>query len=196
MIEGKSVYLRAIEESDLAQLMSWRNNPEFRQFFRETAEINTNRQAQWFDMINRSDSPHVMFSIVNNESNELLGACGLCYIDLINRSADFSIYIGFDNLYIDRLFAVDAANLLMRYGFDVMNLHRLWAEIYSIDDKKNTFFQAIGFKQDAVFRETYWHRGKWHDSIFYSILESDDRMAEDSSERNVNKTKHIEDRMV
>ena len=38
-------------------------------------------------------------------TGRLLGACGLCYIDFINRSADFSIYIGADDLYIDELYA-------------------------------------------------------------------------------------------
>ena len=30
MLKGKIVYLRAIEKSDLKQLLVWRNNPKFR----------------------------------------------------------------------------------------------------------------------------------------------------------------------
>ena len=79
-----------------------------------------------------------MFSIIELESDRLLGACGLCYIDWINKNADFSIYIGADNLYIDDNFAPDAGSIMARYGFEELGLHRLWAEIYDYDDlKKN-----------------------------------------------------------
>ena len=57
-----------------------------------------------------------MFAIVDLSTNELVGVCGLCYIDWINRNADFLIYIGKDSLYIDEVYAVDAAKVMMKYG--------------------------------------------------------------------------------
>ncbi|CAM5563634.1 GNAT family N-acetyltransferase OS=Lysinibacillus sphaericus OX=1421 GN=LS41612_19540 PE=4 SV=1 [Lysinibacillus sphaericus] len=33
MLKGNLVGLRAIEKTDLTQLLQWRNNPEFRRFF-------------------------------------------------------------------------------------------------------------------------------------------------------------------
>lgn len=173
MIKGKYVFLRAIEESDLPSLKSWRNNPDLRKYFRETLEINMAKQRLWFNSINEPNSKQVMFSIIDSCTDELLGACGLCYIDWINRSADFSIYIGNDNIYIDDKYAKDAADLMMDYGFNVLNLHRLWAEIYSFDTKKKILFKSMRFKKEAVLRETYWYQGQWHNSIFYSRLSTD-----------------------
>ena len=174
MIMGKKyVNLRAIERVDLPQLMRWRNKAEFRKYFRETSEINIAKQNQWFDMINSVNSIHKMFAILDSDSNKLIGACGLCYIDWINRSADFSIYIGHNDLYIDNKYAVEAAELMIDYGFNVLNLHRLWAEIYSIDEAKKTFFDIINFKLDGELRQTYWHNNKWHNSLFYSLLNNE-----------------------
>jgi RimJ/RimL family protein N-acetyltransferase len=172
MIIGSNyVSLRAIEKDDLPQLMKWRNNPEFRKYFRENSEINIAKQHRWFEMINNVNSIHKMFAIV--DSNRLIGACGLCYIDWINRSADFSIYIGYNDLYIDNKYAVEAAELMIDYGFNVLNLHRLWAEIYSIDEAKKTFFDIINFKLDGELRQTYWHNNQWHNSLFYSLLSNE-----------------------
>lgn len=173
MIQGKNVGLRALEKDDLPQLMQWRNNPSMRKFFRETDEINAFNQLKWFENVVAKNSIHKMFAIVKSDTNELMGACGLCYIDWVNRSADFSIYLGYDNLYIDEKFAVEAAQLMRDYGFNVLNLHRLWAEIYSIDHAKKSFFDTLSFTLDGTFRETYWHEGKWHDSLFYSLLSTD-----------------------
>lgn len=173
MINGQNVALRAIEEKDLVQLMHWRNNPKLRKYFRETDEINITNQKKWFEIVNSKNSKHKMFSIINLATGELMGACGLCYIDWINRSADFSIYLGYDNIYIDDKYAIEAANLMRDYGFNVLNLHRLWAEIYSIDEPKKLFFKNLKFKLDGEFRETYWYNGKWHNSLFYSFLRTD-----------------------
>lgn len=173
MLSGEYVALRAIEQDDLIQLMTWRNNPEFRKFFRETSEINMINQEKWFSSIIEKNSLNKMFSIIKLDTNELIGACGLCYIDWINRSADFSIYIGYNDLYIDEKFAIDAGKLMMSYGFNVLNLHRLWAEIYSFDNKKKKFFNHLGFTMDGKFRDTYWFNGKWNDSLFFSCLSKD-----------------------
>jgi len=175
MIMGTNyVNLRAIEKDDLPQLMQWRNKPEFRKYFRETSEINISKQNKWFDMINAINSIHKMFAIVDSESNKLLGACGLCYIDWVNRSADFSIYIGHNDIYIDNKYAVEASELLVDYGFNVLNLHRLWAEIYSIDKAKKIFFDNINFNLDGELRHTYWHNNEWHNSLFFSLLSRDE----------------------
>ena len=173
MLNGKYIYLRAIEKEDLPQLMEWRNKPSLRKYFRETAEINSINQTKWFDIVNDKNSIHKMFAIVKKDTDELMGACGLCYIDWVNRSADFSIYLGFDNIYIDEKYAVDAANIMRDYGFDILNLHRLWAEIYSMDEPKKKFFDILNFKLDGEFRETYWYNKQWHSSLFYSLLSTD-----------------------
>ena len=173
MIVGQYSSLRAIERNDLPQLMQWRNNPELRKYFRETSEINSINQDKWFDMINDMNSIHKMFAIIETDTNRLIGACGLCYIDWMNRSADFSIYIGYKDIYIDDTYAIDAGELLRDYGFDILNLHRLWAEIYSIDEPKKKFFNTLNFQLDGELRQTYWYDAVWHNSLFYSLLSNE-----------------------
>ena len=174
MLEGKYTVLRAVEKKDLSVLKDWRNKPELRKFFREINELNDVNQEKWFESICDKNSNNKMFVILKKDSGELMGACGLCYLDWINRSADFSIYLGYKNLYIDDKYAIDAAELLIEYGFAILNLHRLWAEIYSIDDSKKVFFNKLGFTLDGEFRETYWYNNKWHNSLFYSLLSTDE----------------------
>lgn len=170
MLSGKIVGLRAIEKSDMPALMEWRNNPSHRQYFREYRELNSDKQSSWYERFVLNDPNTIMFAIVELKTAKLLGACGLCYINWISRNADFSIYVGADNLYIDKKFAPDAAKVMMRYGFNELCLHRVWAEVYDFDERKIEFFENLNFKLDGRFRENYWHDGKWHDSMFFSLL--------------------------
>jgi RimJ/RimL family protein N-acetyltransferase len=170
MLKGNFVGLRAIERDDLSILLEFRNKPEYRRYFREYRELSMENQNVWYGETVMKDPKTVMFSIIELDSERLLGACGLCYIDWINKNADFSIYIGADNLYIDDKFAPDAGLVMARYGFEELGLHRLWAEIYDFDDLKRKFFENFGFKLEGRHRETHWSEGKWHDSLFYSLL--------------------------
>lgn len=170
MLKGNFVGLRAIERSDLSTLLEFRNKPEYRRYFREYRELSMANQNVWYEEIVMKDPKTIMFSIIELESNRLLGACGLCYIDWANKNADFSIYIGADNLYIDDKFALDAALIMAQYGFKELGLHRLWAEIYDFDNPKMKFFENMGFELEGRHRETHWSEGKWHDSLFYSLL--------------------------
>lgn len=167
MLMGKKVGLRAIEKYDLPQLLYWRNQPEYRRYFREYRELNMTNQEAWFERCVIQDNSTIMFAIVDVHTDELLGACGLCYIDWINRNADFSIYIGKDEVYIDDVYAIEAAQLMMKYGFEELNLHKLWAEIYSFDEKKKVMFDKLGFSLEGCHKETHWTEGQWCDSLFY-----------------------------
>ena len=170
MLTGDYVGLRTITEGDLPQLLEWRNRPEYRQYFREYRELSAEHQQAWFENTVLSDPQTRMFSIVELKSNRLLGACGLCSIDWNNRNADFSIYIGMDDLYIDQRFAPDAGRVLLRYGFEELNLHRVWAEIYCIDIPKQELFHTLGFQLEGKHPETHWTQGRWVNSLLYGLL--------------------------
>ncbi len=162
-----------MEEEDLPQLLEWRNDPQFRRFFREYRELNHAQQRAWFETKVNNDLFTRMFSIVKAEDGRLLGACGLCYIDWVNRTADFSIYIGYNGLYIDETFAPDAARAMAGYAYGELGLNRLWAEIYSFDVKKKAFFETLGFTLEGTHRQTHWAEGAWCDSFFFGLLRSD-----------------------
>lgn len=175
MLKGEFIALRAIEREDLPQLLEWRNRPEYRRYFRENRELSMQNQSIWYENTVLKDPNVIMFSIESLENGRLLGVCGLCYINWINKNADFSIYIGADDLYIDEKYAPDAAITMAKYAFDELGLHRLWAEIYDFDEPKKRLFDKTGFKLDGRHRETHWTEGKWCDSLYYSLLECEYR---------------------
>jgi RimJ/RimL family protein N-acetyltransferase len=183
MLRGALTGLRAIEEADLAQLLAWRNEPALRRYFREVRELNATQQRQWFDTQVNGSAATRMFAIVELATGRLLGACGLCWIDWVNRTADFSIYLGADGHYIDSRLAPDAARTLIRYGFDELALHRLWSEIYAFDTPKQAFFDGLGWALDGRHRQTHWAEGAWHDSLFYSLLADDPQPRPDGEAR-------------
>jgi hypothetical protein len=173
MLSGKYIGIKAIEREDLGQMLHWRNNPQFRQFFREYRELNLKNQEYWFENIVQKDQNMIMFSIVDLKNDNLLGACGFCYINWVNRNAEFSLYIGDSNVYIDQKFAPDAGNVLIKYGFNELNLHRIYAEAFDFDKLKQGLLKSLKFQLEGRHRETQWSNGQWYDSLVFGLLKRD-----------------------
>lgn len=174
MIKGKIVGLRSVEFKDLEQLKDWRNIPSFRKNFREFRELNSFNQEIWLKKTNNSPNDF-MFVFVNLKTSKIIGAGGLLYTDWIIRSADFSFYIGWNESYIDNKgFAIEATELLLEYGFNVLNLNKIWMELYEFDTAKLDFFlNKFNFKIDGTLRDNCFNDGKYWDSKIISLIKKD-----------------------
>ena len=171
MISGSLVNLTPLEQEDLEPLRLWRNNPEFRKYFREYREISKDMQQQWYRQKVIGDPGTMMFAIRKADTNELLGCCGLCYLSWVHRNADLSLYIGWNNAYIDdEGYAEESCRLLFRYAFQELGLEKIWTEIYEFDDPKSNLYAKLGLKQDGLLRKQYQYNGKWWNSRILSIL--------------------------
>jgi RimJ/RimL family protein N-acetyltransferase len=175
MIKGTQVGLRAVEKEDLPYLRDWRNLSNFRKNFREVRELSLMDQEAWLDSIQNSKNTNFMFTIVDLKSNKPIGAAGILYVNWIIRSGDFSFYIGENEAYIDNEgMAKEAAQLLIDYGFENLNLNKIWMELYEFDSKKLQFFrEEFNFIQDAKLRDNCFEKGKYFDSFIISLLRTD-----------------------
>lgn len=172
MIQSDSVLLRAIEPNDLESLRGWRNRPSLRRYFREHRELTSADQQAWYARITARDSDTLMFAIADSsrEDTPLVGAAGLCYIDWVRRSAEVSLYVGLDDLYIDERIAPQALGALVDHGFGELGLHRLWTEVYSFDERKARLYEEFGFRLEGRHRESHFADGEWHDSLYFGLL--------------------------
>ncbi len=172
MVVQDNVGIRAIEIEDLPIIQKWRNDENLRQYFREYREFSLTQKKDWyFKMIN--DHRFEMFVIVDLKANEVIGVTGLTYIDWPNKHADVHFYIGKNSEWIDQEFSPKAINIILNYGFNTLNLNKLWAEIYEIDSKKLNFFKSKGFQIDATLREHYFYKGKYFNSYILSLLKTE-----------------------
>src|SRR3990167_1051106 len=172
MITGQHVTLSAIDTNDLPQLLEWRN--QLRKYFRQFTEISEAQQKEWYEGL-KDDWSTIMFAIHEkvkeydvNPKGELLGACGLTYIDWKNRTSELSCYIG--RHYADDKYTPDVLRLLIDYCFGELGLHKLWAEVYEFNTGNKTILEQMGFHTDGTLRDNLWREGRWWNSTVYSLL--------------------------
>ena len=171
MLNGKKCYLTSVNPESLEQLRNWRNNPELRKYFREYREISKPMQKAWYENRVLNNPNQVDFEIHDKMTGKLIGNCGLYYINWKNRSAEFTVYLG-DYSYRGKGIGKDALVVLFDYGFNTLNLHRVWCEVYS-NNAALGVYENIGFIKEGVMRETYYDDGKYWDSTILSMLKKE-----------------------
>jgi len=169
MFEGKFVTLRALEKDDLSSLKEWRNSLHVRKSTREYKLLNMINQKNWFESIHQSNPPKdIMFGILNKRK-KLIGVTGLTYIDWKNRNSEISIYFSTKN-WQTKPEANEVINLIMEYGFEELNLNRLYVEIFSLMKENIKLFIKMKFIKEGQLREKIWRENKWWDTLIFSKL--------------------------
>ena len=58
----------------------------------------------------------------------------------------------------------------MEYGFEELNLHRLYVEIFSLMKENTKLFSQMKFIKEGELREKVWRQNKWWNTIIFSKL--------------------------
>tara|TARA_R100000664_G_C2681400_1_gene89251 strand:- start:40 stop:588 length:549 start_codon:yes stop_codon:yes gene_type:complete len=172
MILGENIILSAVEEKHLLKLMEWRNNPEFRKYYREYRVIGYEHQKNWWKSKILNDDTWQYFVVKHKDSPEnIIGWVGLTYINWVYRTGEFSITLG-DESYRGKGLGKDMLRTILRYGFEDLNLNRIWCEVYD-NNKALDLYKKIGFEQEGVLRETVFKNNKYLNSHVLSMLKKD-----------------------
>ena len=71
-------------------------------------------------------------------------------------------------------YSPDAFPIILKYGFEILNLNVKWAgEVYEIDQLKLSFLKRYNFCIDANLREHYFFEGTYYTSY---LLASEKRV--------------------
>jgi RimJ/RimL family protein N-acetyltransferase len=67
----------------------------------------------------------------------------------------------------------EMVQLLLRLGFDILGLHRLWGARSPANTTSDNLMRKLGMIEEGRIRHHLRIRGQWRDSIVHSILEDE-----------------------
>jgi RimJ/RimL family protein N-acetyltransferase len=115
------------------------------------------------------DRPEVTeFSVVDRESDELLGMAILWGIDVHNRHAHIGLSLR--PRFWRRGYGTDVLDTLCRYAFQTLGLHRLQLETLIDNDGMIGAAKKAGFLHEGTAREHAWVSGRFLDDVTFGIL--------------------------
>lgn len=159
--------LYPISKSDLGPMFEARNHDNIRSWCRQVGLLNFDNHVDWYEK-QRKDSSIKMFSIKVN--NIFIGVCGLTSIDLINRHAEFSLYIIPSEQR--KGYAREALKKLLYFGFYELGLNLIWGETFDTNPALKLFLET-GFSIEGKRRDFYFKNGHFIDAHLVSIKRSE-----------------------
>jgi RimJ/RimL family protein N-acetyltransferase len=174
MLEGKQLRLRSFEIADAEIINQQFNQLETRQFLDMPYPFSLEDMKQWIKKTweTRKNHQNYFFAIEQFDTQQLLGVCGLMHISKINRKAELMIVI-YDKQYHDKGYGSEAVRLLLDFGFNQLNLHRIFLFTHDINKRAQRVYEKIGFKPGGRRRQASFFEGSYHDLLLYDMLASE-----------------------
>jgi RimJ/RimL family protein N-acetyltransferase len=169
--EGKKVRLRALEKSDVDEIMKHWNTYESRIGLGNVIPMSSMMEEEFIQRSHEmaKSGKGYNFAIETLDSKEFIGTCGIDGIWQTNRWSTIGIAIHNPENH-DKGYGTDAMICLLKIGFQVLNLHRM--ELWVTDYNKRAIhvYEKVGFKKIGQKREAHFLQGKYHDFIVMDIL--------------------------
>jgi len=172
MLKGKSVLLRPVKKSDISYFLKWFNDPEVIQYLGIYLPMTEMYEEKYIEELGttraRSDAPFVI-EVTEGASTKPIGNCRLHGIDSKDHNATFGIVIG-EKGYWNKSYGTEAARLLINYGFQQLNLHRISSSAVAFNERSIRLHKKVGFQEEGRLRQAMFKNGQYHDLVQFGIL--------------------------
>jgi len=171
-IETSRLILREFDTDDHSQVHAYASDPEVVLY--EPWGPNSQEDTREFvrrALTARQVTPRVQMELAVTLKPELtiIGGCGIRLNDPLDKNAELGYC--FARLFWGKGYATEAAQQLLKVGFEVLGAHRIIATCDPRNLASVRVLEKIGMRREAHFKEHKWVKGKWRDSLLYAILD-------------------------
>lgn len=166
--------LQDFEETDWGAVHEYASNPLVARFM----DWGPNTEEETHKFIQKSigyqkEDPrmHYSLAVVVRDRNRLIGGCGIYVSNIENREG----WIGYclNRQFWGQGYATETALALLEFGFNNLDLHRIFAFCDPANTASAHVMEKIGMQYEGHFRENVYCKGGWRDELFYAILEKE-----------------------
>ncbi|MDA2988825.1 MAG: GNAT family protein [Actinomycetota bacterium] len=179
-VPGDRTY-RPIDESDLPELMRWRNEQQV--VLRQQEELTLAHQRRWFtDVVEPSYQqirPRSLQVIALNGATRVSYG-GLTNIEWVSRRAELSFLAATELAQSFERYAAELQRFLAwtaAFAFGELGFNRIFTETWDFRDKHIEILEGFGFVLEGRLRHHVAKGGRAHDALLHGLLAKDWRSA-------------------
>lgn len=166
------IYLRKLRFTDWMNVHAYASQERACRF--QPWGPNTDEQTQVFvnQVINDAQEvPRIRFAyaIIELNTEEMIGMVEIIVRSFTDRSGEISYIVHPD--YWGKGIATEASRLLLKFGFEKLLLHRIYATCDPRNTGSSRVLLKIGMTYEGRLRDALLIKDGWRDSLMFSILE-------------------------
>lgn len=167
--------IRKLKESDLQMRVDWMNNPMVYKTMHFIPPISLDNTKKWFE---RNQNLNSRLDVAfENEEVEIVAMGGLTNIDYVVRKAEFYVFV--NPLLQRRGYGVQATKALCKYGFDILQLHKIYLYTNGSNIGARKTYEKVGFKLEGELRDEMISNEKYENRLYYGLLHEELALSDD-----------------
>lgn len=174
ILQTLRLFLRAFTEADFEAVSEYASDFEVVRYMalgsnkgEETKNFLRNAERE----MQKKPITNYQFAAIEKNTKQLVGAVGLEIKSPLNREGEIGYCL--NKRYWNKGYATELAQAIIDFGFGKEKLHRIFAICRPENIKSQNVLKKAGLKQEGHLHEHLCVRGRWEDSLLFSILENE-----------------------
>jgi len=177
--------LRPFAEGDLDDLYAFHSRQEVARFLywepRNLAQVRETLAQKIGQSRLEAEGERLVLAVRSHEVGRVIGEVSLCWLSKEHRQGEFGYVFHPDAG--GRGLATEAAEVMLRLGFDELGLHRIIGRCDPRNQASWRLMERLGLRREAHFVQNEIFKGEWGDEFVYAMLENEWRSRGELSTR-------------
>lgn len=176
IFESERIRLSAIHNDNIPQYAEWLSDFSLQRlvnpFMSNPSDADDLLDPNsWFQRDLTSEKSQ-LFAVHIREDDAFIGICALANLNMFAHHAEIGITLANPESQ-GKGYGREVMLLLMRYGFEQMNLNRIMLKVMGFNTRAIRLYEKLGFKYEVHERELFFHDGNYFDGYIMGILRTE-----------------------
>lgn len=173
IFEGERIRLTVVSNDVLPQFAAWMSDFGLQRLVNPGMSVPHSEDDfldpdGWFQGDLKNEKTR-MFEVRTRSDDIFIGHCGMVNVNIFTHSAEIGINLAHPD-YRGKGYGGESMRLTMRYGFEQLNLNRIYLRVMSFNTRAIRLYEKLGFQHEAREREVLFHDGIYFDQLLMGIL--------------------------
>lgn len=168
LIKTERLTLRKITKKDLEDVYRYASDEEVSKFLLWSPHKSREQTKLYLKNITAAYNRGEYFDWGIEYEGHIIGTVGFTTLDAINNKGEIGYVLSSE--FWGKGIACEAAQAIIKFGFDVLMLERLEARFMIENKSSRRVLEKLGLKEEGVIRHGVFAKGKYRDICLYSIL--------------------------
>ncbi len=173
-LQTKRLLLREFTQHDWSAVLAYQSRPAYQRSYpgmgctEVLARDFVNQFLQWQQEVPRLK---YQWAVVLRRQDRLIGNCGIRKTEPDACEAEIGCELAAEHW--GRGYPNELGPLLLRFGFEELNLHRIYAHCLVDNRSAVALAERLGMRLEGCLRENACIAGRWCDTLVYVILKQE-----------------------
>ena len=172
-LETTRLLLRPLRVSDTEDMYAYAKSPEVTRYLLWQPHPHMQHTRSYLEYLagRYRIGMHYEWAVILKEENRMIGTCGFVTIDCTNRRAEVGYVLNPD--YRGRGIMPEALTRVLRFGFEMLGLHRIEARYMIGNDASLRVMEKVGMRFEGIARDGMLVKGVYRDIGTAAILQNE-----------------------